>query len=297
MRCLLIPAFAFVSTAAMAQGSFPPQVGEEGCDAIHKDSAVFSDWAATCDLSLGLRQAGAPDSGYVTSGTADYATGAANAPYVVSLGDGGMATLTFHSPFYNGSGADFAVFENGFGSGPDAFLELAFVEVSSDGEHFFRFPAISETQDTAQTAGFGHTDASKLHNLAGKYTAGYGVPFDLDEVPDTSLLDKMNVTHVRIVDVVGSIDPALGSQDSKGHWINEPWPTNFPQSGFDLDAVGIINSHIPLAVSEPSKKQAQTMPRRCFDLRGREVDCSTVRGIFVVEWTDGTYTKHCNIDP
>ena len=29
--------------------------------------------------------------------------------------------------------------------------------------------------------------------------------------------------------------------DSQGHQINDPWPTNFPTGGFDLDAVGVIN--------------------------------------------------------
>jgi hypothetical protein len=31
------------------------------------------------------------------------------------------------------------------------------------------------------------------------------------------------------------------SYDSQGHQINDPWPTNFPTGGFDLDAVGVIN--------------------------------------------------------
>ena len=29
--------------------------------------------------------------------------------------------------------------------------------------------------------------------------------------------------------------------DSLGNWINDPWPTNFQTSGFDLDAVGVIH--------------------------------------------------------
>jgi hypothetical protein len=33
---------------------------------------------------------------------------------IVSLGDSGIAIATFAHPIYNGSGPDFAVFENGF---------------------------------------------------------------------------------------------------------------------------------------------------------------------------------------
>ena len=58
---------------------------------------------------------------------------------VVSLGDGGSITLTFAHPLSDGTGPDLAVFENAFN---DTFLELAFVEVSSDGANFVRFPAI-----------------------------------------------------------------------------------------------------------------------------------------------------------
>jgi hypothetical protein len=48
-------------------------------------------------------------------------------------------------------GYDFAIFENGFPFGSGSFyLELAFVEVSSDGKHFVRFNAISNTDTTQQ---------------------------------------------------------------------------------------------------------------------------------------------------
>ena len=78
---------------------------------------------------------------------------------VVSLGDGGYGILTFDEPIDNGLGWDFAVFENSFS---DDFLELAFVEVSSDGINFFRFPATSLTQDIVQVGGFGNIDANEL---------------------------------------------------------------------------------------------------------------------------------------
>ena len=81
--------------------------------------------------------------------------------------------------------------------------------------------------------------ANDINNLAGKYRAGYGTPFDLEELAGTPGLDVNNITHVRIVDVVGSLG-SHASHDSSGRVINDPYPTNFPTGGFDIDAVGVI---------------------------------------------------------
>jgi hypothetical protein len=159
-----------------------------------------------------------------------------NAP--VSLGDGGYAVVTFDKPVTNGPGYDFAVFENGLN---DSFLELAFVEVSSDGVNFFRFPSVSNTQTTNQVATFGTLDATKIDNLAGKYRALYGTPFDLDILAGIPGLDINRVTHIKIIDVVGCTQPAYATYDSKGNIVNDPWPTPFNTGGFDLDAVGILH--------------------------------------------------------
>ena len=45
------------------------------------------------------------------------------------------------------------------------FLELDFVEVSSDGVNYFRFPATSYTDTTVQTGSFGSTDATKINKI------------------------------------------------------------------------------------------------------------------------------------
>src|SRR5262249_22821173 len=119
---------------------------------------------------------------------------------------------------------------------------------SSDGTNYYRFPATSDTQTTTQVASFGLLDATNLNNLAGKYVAGFGTPFDLGELAGVSpLLDVNDVRFVRIVGVVGSIDPLYATDDSVGNIVNDPWPTASASSGFDLDAVGVIN-----AVPEPS---------------------------------------------
>ncbi|RYZ26836.1 MAG: T9SS type A sorting domain-containing protein, partial [Sphingobacteriales bacterium] len=149
---------------------------------------------------------------------------------------------------YNGEGPDFAVFENAFAN-PDndtqAYLEMAFVEVSSDGTNFFRFPATSAMQDTFQIDNFSYSDAGKYHNLAGKYISHYGTPFDLEELKDVAGLDVDHVTHIRIVDVSGTIDPQYASHDKDGHIINDPYPSPYPSGGFDLNAVGVLHSNAP----------------------------------------------------
>ena len=217
---------------------FAPPFGHEGNTAMYKDSSAFVAWANKCNVVRGFQDISNQSLGYTNVGDSSLAIGPAGTNGVVSLGDGGVAILEFSSPIMDGNGPDFAVFENGF---DNLFLELAFVEVSSDGIHFFRFPAISNTDTTIQTDGFGLTDASKLHNLAGKYRAEYGTPFDLSDLTNDALLNKQSITHVKVIDVVGSIQNQYCSRDANNHKINDPWPTGWGNGGFDLDAVGVIH--------------------------------------------------------
>ena len=224
--------------SAQLQAQFAPAAGKPGSTALRHDSSCFVAWANNCAVQRGLMDISQPDSGYVSVGTGASAAGPAMQNGVVSLGDAGSATLTFPSPIINGTGWDFAVFENTF---LDSFLELAFVEVSSDGQRFVRFPASSLTDTATQTWAFGYTQPEKVNNLAGKYVVGYGTPFDLYELKDSAGIDINNITHVRVVDVVGSINAKYATRDAFGRKINDPWPTLFPSSGFDLDAVGVIH--------------------------------------------------------
>lgn len=232
---------SLLSTGLLAQ-SYAPAAGQEGSTAIAYDSELFVAWANGAEIERGLVDISNPEaqdqgSNYASYGIADDALGIADGT-IVSLGDRGTAILTFEKPIGNGSGFDFAVFENSFS---DTFLELAFVEVSSDGINFFRFPAHSETQTETQVGGFGLIDPTYINNFAGKYRAMFGTPFDLDDLEDNVLLDKNNITHVKLIDVVGSIDPKFASYDSLGNAVNDPFPTPFGSGGFDLDAVGVIN--------------------------------------------------------
>ena len=231
-------------SSVVLAGPYAPAAGQTGSTAIHKDDASFVAWATGSTVVRGLMDISNPSGGNASYGTDANAIGKAEGTSydVVSLGDGGWATLTFNVVIGNDAGYDFAVFENGFS---DTFLELGFVEVSSNGTNFFRFDAVSLTPTATQIGPWATLDPTNIHNLAGKYRQGYGTGFDLDELAGTAGLDVSRVTHVRVVDVVGSIDAAYATYDSAGNEVNDPWATPFSSSGFDLDAVGVINTPEP----------------------------------------------------
>lgn len=223
-------------------GQYPPPAGYPGTTAMLKDSSAFAGWAISCSVIRGFLNIS--DTTFKIDGSNKASVGVdANGigiadGQVVSLGDGGSATMTFVNAIANGPGFDFAIFENGFSNG---FLELAFVEVSSDGQHFVRFPAVSLTLVTKQVGTFDTLDATKLNNIAGKYREFYGTPFDLEDLKDSAGIDLTHVTHVRTRDVVGSILSPYATYDSQGNIVNDPWPTPFSSCGFDLDAIGVIH--------------------------------------------------------
>jgi hypothetical protein len=258
MKCLrLRVTFAVVSflltTDVFAQ--FDPQVGLQGSTAIHRDSSIIKAWAIGYSVKRGWQNCADTILGKATAGNEESIPGKAGNG-IVSLGDGGEAILHVYHPVMNGPGYDFVIFENGFldqslDTGA-AYLELAFVEVSSDGIHYFRFPASCLNDTLNQLGPFSAMHAEKINNLAGKYIAPYGTPFDLDDIPDDSLLNKNAITHIRVMDVVGSLNDAYCTRDTAGNKINDPWPTPFPSSGFDLDALGVIHQNT-LIISLPEK--------------------------------------------
>ena len=223
-------------------GQFPGPVGSVGTTAIHKDSSIFVGWATSCVVTRGYQDIANTTLGFTNVGLDTNGTKQAGYNPVVSLGDEGSAILTFNSPISNGAGFDFAVFENAFS---DLFLELAFVEVSSDGLNFYRFPATSNTQTLIQIGPFDTTsNASKLNNLAGKYRALYGTPFDLQELQGVLGLDINHITHVKVTDVIGCVTVPYARYDKNGNAVNDPYPTSFGSGGFDLDAVGVIHQQV-----------------------------------------------------
>lgn len=224
---------------------FSPRSDKVGSTDISKTNASFVNWASNCVVTRGRQDIATPSSALATVGTDLNATGESDGT-LVSLGDSGIAVLTFPHSITNGAGADFAVFENAFtnsNAGSLSFAELAFVEVSSDGTNFYRFPAVSNTNPTIQTGSFAYTDPQLLHNLAGAALAGYGTPFDLEELSGTVGLDIDKITHVRIVDAIGSVDSVYASRDKNGNAVNDPWKTAFGSCGFDLEAVGVLHEN------------------------------------------------------
>ncbi len=131
---------------------YAPQTDTEP-NSFHDGSAVFS-----------------PFDGNVNDPNDTYGFIGVDQPGSITLGFGANKIV-------NGPGADFAVFENGFQfpSGNSLFAELAYVEVSSDGTDFARFPSIStNTAPTAVSGTFQGYDMTNVYNLAGKSAANWG---------------------------------------------------------------------------------------------------------------------------
>ena len=228
-------AFGLISTAYA--GPFAPAAGKAGSTALSMDSTSIVQWATSYQDYL-------PGTGVdATWMTPEKALGHAvgDSYDVDTLGNGGRITLGFDGFIANGAGADFAVFENSFS---DTFLELAWVEVSSNGADFFRLPNASLTP--AAVGGFGNINPTNIDGLAGKYRQGFGTQFDLNPLAGTAGLDVNKVKYVRIVDVIGNGQ----SVDTAGRVIYDPYPST-GSAGFDLDAIGVINVAVA-PVPEPA---------------------------------------------
>ena len=213
---------------------YAPAAGEPDSDAINQASTDIVAWATgfvepvdygtdvdemwrTPELALG------PATG---SGTD-----------IVALGNGGSITLTFAPPITNGEGFDLTVFENSFST---TFLELGFVEVSSNGVDFARFA--TSYLGTTPLGPFDSHQPTLMQGLASKYQVGESTPYDLewlrfDPLVQDGTLDLSAITHVRIVDIIGD-----GSvTDSFGNPIYDPTPTT-GAGGFDLEAIGVLHA-------------------------------------------------------
>jgi hypothetical protein len=223
-----------------------------------------------------------PDS--VTNAPAPLGPPTGNVYEVVSLGDlspsdiangvvPGSITLAFNGCIADGPGYDFAVFGNAFAlDGTNlVFSKLAYVEVSSNGVDYVRFPSVdtnpqpsspaeleTETDPDNNNASFtgwpyAVFDPTLIYNLAGKdeNSNGYswGTPFDLNQLANNPLVlsgtvDLNNIRYVRLVEIPGS----GAYKDSLNDPIYDAWlATGSP--GFELQAVGVLNSAplVPMA--------------------------------------------------
>lgn len=229
---------AVLLSANVHAGPFAPAAGQAGSSAIGKDDPAIAAWATGwLNYQPGSDLADAWKNPAKALGPA-----VGDSFDIVSLGNGGQITLTFDNPIMNGAGYDFAIFENSFS---DTFLELAFVEVSSNGNDFFRFANYSYTPSAV--GAFGAVDPTNLYGYAGKYKQGFGTPFDLTELAGIAGLDLDNINYVRLIDVLGN-----GSEnDALGNKIYDPYKT-VQSAGFDLDAIGVLHQNltaVPLPAS------------------------------------------------
>ena len=256
----------FVGVKVLAQGPFSPAADSIGSNAIYKDSTAIVSWVDDCVITRGLQDISLANGPLATVGDEQSVYGKADGN-VVSLGDGGSVTVTLKTPLSNKSSYDFAVFENGLYDmvNQGYFLELAYVEVSSTGVDFFRFPNQSLTPTDTQLGTFGIIDPTNIDGLAGKYTITYGTPFDLSVLDTVTGLDINNITHIKIIDVVGSVNPLYASYDNHGNIINDPYPTNFASGGFDLDAIAILDSSFATSVQNVSELDINIYPNPAKD--------------------------------
>lgn len=182
---------------------------------------------------------------------------------VYNLGVSGSITLSFNTAtqtrsITNGTGADFIVFGNAFYAGSQtnaSYAKLMFVEVSSNGTNFARFPV---TSNTASSVGpYGTIDPANVSGFAGVHptqanvktnqidpfdpaVAG-GDAFDLSALTQNSLVksglvDLNAISEIRLVDVLG--DGSL--LDQNNHPIYDPSGAPF-DIGSNLDAVAVIH--------------------------------------------------------
>ncbi len=197
---------------------------------------------------------------------------------VCTLGNGGSIELGFEGARYifDGPGPDFIVFENAFQTldtqppnDPTGlyFAELMFVEVSTDGEVFARFPAFTTNTEPVH-AGLDGLDAAQYSGFAGVHpvyanvdtnaidpfdpSAAGGDAFDLANLATHPLVlsgavDLNRINRVRLVDIIGdgSVPDDAGNPIYDVYrYAGDPLVIN----GADVDALAVING---AAVPEP----------------------------------------------
>jgi len=266
--CMKVAAIAavLVCTHTLFAGPYsgPTDTAHAVDAAIRSNSPLFVEWASDI-LPVGAGTYFAPGGSSAINKATYNCLGDLTLAQLAAGGQPGYLTVTFPTGIKNGPGADFACFENAFSSGGGLFAELAYVEVSSNGVDFIRFPSVylnypnvdlsTEVDSkidlngtgTLVSTGYLTQDVSNIYNLAGKHAVGYGTPFDLAELADEPLVldgtvNLNNIQYVKLVDVIGN-----GSNlDSLGNPIFDAWVT-WGTGGYDFrlntgyNGVGVIN--------------------------------------------------------
>ncbi|MGQ0552681.1 MAG: hypothetical protein ACT4PU_05630 [Planctomycetota bacterium] len=207
------------------------------------------------------------------AGSADSALGApqggslySQGTDAVSLGVGGVLTLELGSPARDGPGTDLVVCENAFYKFGtlEVYGEVAYVEVSTDGVSFARFPT-RYSGVSAPIGAFGTLAPWSFSGFTGAMpvtpaevyppespwdvAAAGGDAFDLADLADHPLVLSSDVLlheirYVRLVDIV-----AGSSQDSFGAVIFDSGDPAF--SSAEIDGVVAVNHFDNLSGSRP----------------------------------------------
>ncbi|MFT5153923.1 MAG: hypothetical protein ACI841_003929, partial [Planctomycetota bacterium] len=171
---------------------------------------------------------------------------------VLSLGAGGDVTLAFDVTIADGPGADFTVFENGIALGNSVFTELCFVEVSTNGIDFARFPTRysgpAGPLDVFGTLPYGTCAgmpgqmpvmSNVMTNTINPFNpvVSGGESMDLADLANDSLVqqglvDLDAVHYIRLLDIVEGVH-----QDTLGNTI---WDNGGAFGSADVDAVAVI---------------------------------------------------------
>ena len=231
---LIVPA----ATAWAGAYSRPTDTAHAIDPAIAASSPDFVEWANAI-LPLGAGTHLAPRGSTSVSLTGFNSLGDPDADQIAHGDSPGYLTVTFPTGIRNWTGADFAVFKNGFtyGSPNGLFMELAYVEVSTNGLAFAQFPSISTiTAPVVESGAFAGFDTSNVYNLAGKHASGYGTPFNLDDLLTDPLVlsgsvNLANIQCVRLFNIPGS-GAFFDSAESGGFDFRLP----------DGQGVGVLNA-------------------------------------------------------
>jgi hypothetical protein len=251
LRSLVIAAVMIAWTSGVCAGIYSgPQDTANPLDgAIPSNSPRFVEWANDISsLASGLTHFASRGSTTISL-TGFNSLGDLDATQIANGESPGFLTVTFRHGIANAAGPDFAVFENGFtfGSPNGLFVDLAYVEVSTNGIDFARFPNLTLNTGPVQGSGaFAGYDMSNVWNLAGKHAQGFGTPFNLDDLLTNALViggqvDVNNIQYVKLVDVPGN----GAFKDSLGNSILDNWLTT-GSGGFDFRlpiglGVGVVN--------------------------------------------------------
>jgi hypothetical protein len=251
LRNFVITAVAIVWTGQVWAGIYsgPQETANPIDGAIPSNSPRLVEWANNISsLASGLTYF-APRGSTTISLTGYNCLGDLNATQFANGDSPGFLTVTFPQGITNGLGADFAIFENGFtfGSPNGLFVDLAYVEISTNGLAFARFPNLSLNTAPVQGSGaFAGYDMSNVWNLAGKHAQGFGTPFNLDDLLTDALVlsgevNLNNIQYVKLVDIPGN----GAFKDSLGNGILDNWLTS-GTGGFDFRlpvglGVGVVN--------------------------------------------------------